>query len=366
MRTLILLIALFSVSFFGWSQNDKITEALFKTPNIVIQEVTTQHGDGVRNAKSALIFGEENDFEKFWKKFAKSNYSIDGKRESGFYATTQFISSKISPDTISFYYKVEKDGDFCRLTALVKEKSEYVSSGATFENVNAMMEKGIYEFYVNLYDEKIGDLQKNYDRQVKDEEKLVKQGEKLQRDKDDHEKSINKLTSDISGLRSSIEKINSDKKALDNEVDILKRELEQQKKEIKRAEDDLKVLELDYNTKLAAGELSEKKAEKGLKEITKRRESISKLQGKLTDKNTKVTETENKLINADRKLSETQNNLEKKEAEVSNHRSDIERLNNEINANKDNINEEKLQVENAKADLEKLKLAKGGLTILQQ
>ncbi|MEZ4798702.1 MAG: hypothetical protein R2809_02765 [Flavobacteriales bacterium] len=365
MKTLILLIAAIALTANGFSQNDKVTEALFKTPNIVIQEITTQHGEGVQTAQSALVFGEENDFEKFWKKFAKSNYAVDGKRESGYYASTNFVSPKLSPDSLSFYYKVEKDGDFCRITSLTKQKGAYLSSGATYENVRAMMEKGIYEYYVSLYDEKISVLQKNYDRQVKDAEKLEKQGERLQRDKDDHEKSINKLNGDISSLRSSMDKTNSDKKALDNEVEILKRELEQQKKEIKRAEDDLKVAELDYNTKLAAGDLSEKKAEKGLKDITKRRESISKLQGKLTDKNTKVTETENKLINADRKLSETQNNLEKKEAEVSNHRSDIERLNKEINANKDNINEEKLQVENAKGDLEKLKMAKGGLTILQ-
>lgn len=354
------------LSFFGFAQNDKITEALFKTPNIVIEQGTVQHMDGVRTSQSALIFAEENDFAKSWKKFIKNNYSLEGKREDGFYTSSNIISEKISADTISFFYKIEKDGDFTRLTTLLKKGNEYPIATSEFQNVQAMMEKGIYEFYISIYDEKIESLQKNYDRQLKDAEKVEKQGERLEKDKASHEKSIEKLTSDIGGLRTDISKINSDKKAQEKELELEKKELDQKEKEIKSLEDDLKQVELDYNTKLASGELSEKKAEKGLNDVVKRREKISKLQDKLTDKNTQVTKTENAIIQSDRKLSETQNNLEKKEAEITSHRNDIDKLRNEIDANKDNYQEEKRQAETAKSDLEKLKLAKGGMTLLRQ
>lgn len=366
MKTLPLFVLLMVLSIAGLTQNDKITEALFKTPNIVVEQGTTQHGDGVRTSQSALIFAEENEFSKAWKKYIKTNYGIEGKRDNGFYGAQQVVSTPLSPDTISFFYKIEKEGDFIRLTTLVKQGNEYPTTTPVFQNVQAMMEKAIYEFYVELYDEKMSSLQKNYDRQVKDLEKVEKQGDRLEKDKASHEKSIDKLTSDISGLRTDISKISSNKKPQEKELELEKKEYEQKEKEIKTLESDLKEAELSYNTKLASGELSEKKAEKGLSDIVKRREKISKLQDKLTSKNTQLTKTENAIIQSDRKLSETQNSLEKKEAEITSHRNDIEKLREEIQANKDNIQEEKLQVETAKVDLEKLKLAKGGMTLLRQ
>ena len=112
-------------SLFTRAQTDKITEALFKTPNIAIESATLLHGEGVRDAWQVLIFGEDDAFAKSWKKFIKNNYSLEGHREGGMYVCGPVLSAALSADTISVLYKIEKDGDFIRMTLLSKTKQNY-------------------------------------------------------------------------------------------------------------------------------------------------------------------------------------------------------------------------------------------------
>jgi outer membrane murein-binding lipoprotein Lpp len=354
-------------SLFTRAQTDKITEALFKTPNIAIESATLLHGEGVRDAWQVLIFGEDDAFAKSWKKFIKNNYSLEGHREGGMYVCGPVLSAALSADTISVLYKIEKDGDFIRMTLLSKTKQNYstpTDGTGLMDKTKAMIEKGIHQFYIGEYDDRITLLQRNYDRQIKDAEKAVKQGERLKKDKASHEKSIDKLQGDISNLRSNISKINADKSSLNSKLELDKREADQAKKEIENLETQLREKELEYNEKIATGELSEKKTEKAREDLVKRREKISKLQEKLIGKNSKVTDTENRMLQAERKLSETQSSLEKKEAEITSHRNSIDQLNKEISVNEGDIKEENLQVESAKLELEKLKQAKAGMVLL--
>lgn len=355
------------ISLFTRAQTDKITEALFKTPNVAIESATLLHGDGVRDAWQALIFAEDDAFAKSWKKFIKNNYSLEGHKEGGLYVCGPIVSTALSADSITILYKIEKDGDFIRMTLLSKTKQIYSSptdGTGLMDKTKAMIEKGIHQFYIGEYDDRIALLQHNYDRQVKDAEKAVKQSERLKKDKVSHEKSIAKLQGDITNLRSNVSKINADKSSLSSKLELDKREADQAKKEIENLETQLREKELEYNEKIATGDLSEKKTEKAREDLVKRREKISKLQEKLIGKNSRVTETENKVLQTERKLSETQSNLEKKEAEITSHRNSIDQLNKEISANEDVIKEENLQVETAKASLEKLKQAKAGMVLL--
>jgi hypothetical protein len=349
------------------AQTDKITDALFKTPNITIESATLLHGEGVRDAWQVIIFGEDDKFAKSWKKFIKNNYTLEGHREGSMYVCGPIVSVALSADSVTVLYKIEKDGDFIRMTLLSKTKQNYSTPNdgtGLMDKTKAMIEKGIHQFYIGEYDDRIALLQRNYDRQVKDSEKAVKQGERLKKDKMSHEKSIEKLQGDISNLRSNVSKINADKSSLNSTLELDKREADQAKKEIENLETQLREKELDYNEKIATGNLSEKKIEKVREDLVKRREKISKLQEKLIGKNSKVTATENKVLQSERKLSETQSNLEKKEAEITSHRNSIDQLNKEISANEDVIKEENLQVETAKIELEKLKQAKAGMVLL--
>lgn len=354
------------IAIHSFSQPDKIASSLFTTPVIQIEPSTLLHADGIRNTLQATIIGEYDDFYKYWKKYLKSNYALEGRRTNGLYVCGPTRSASLSEDSISVFYKVEKEGDFTKLTCFGEKKGQYFPDAQLPESnkLEVALEKGILQYYTQLYDEKINAQQKYFDRQVKDAERVQKAGQKMMNDKVSSEKSLERTKSALSASNNRLREIENEKKSLEAELDLEKKEEEQIKKEIKSQEDLLKEKELEYNEKYFGASAEDRRAEKGRKDLEARREKIGKQQEKLEKKNERITSVENKILRSERKLNETQTAIEKQEAEISRLRNTIDELVSKISTNGTDYKEEVLQMESAKADLDRLKLAKGGLLTL--
>lgn len=350
----------------SYAQPDKIASALFTTPVIQSETTTLLFNDAVRDVYSTPVIGEDDDFYKFWKKYIKTGYMLEGKRESGLYVCGPVKSPSLSEDTVTVYYKIEKEGDFTRITCFGRKGDQYFPQDQLPESnkLKVMIERGILQYYTQLYDEKISGQQKFYDRQAKDVERVKKAGERLAKDKISNEKSLDKFKGQLSSANAKYKDVQNEKKSQEAELEQEKREAEQIKKEIKTQEDLLKEKEVEYNEKFFAASADDKKAEKSRKDLESRREKMAKQQSKLEKKNEKITKVENNVLRTDRKLNETQTSIEKLEAEINRSRNTIDDLAKKISDNESSYKEEVLQMESAKADLERLKMSKGGMVTL--
>ncbi len=349
-----------------FAQPDKIAQALMNTPDVNTTESSTLHGDGVRKTVEAKIISEPNEIGKFFRGYIKSTFNVSGKKEGAYFVCGPIFSEKLSPDTIVLYYQVLSDGDFSRLSVFGLKKQEYVLESETPEkqNIIAFVEKGLIQFYTQLYDKKIKDQQRYYDRQVKDLARVDKGGARLQKDKASHEQSISKLQSQLSNSRANINKIETDKKALEIEMEDEKKESNQIKKEIEQQEQALRTKESEYAERFPGADITDKKATRAREDLEDRREKIIKQQARLEKKNEKVTAVENRILQSERRLHDAQTTIERQEAEITQHKAALEDLFEKEKENKTANVEETQQVESAKASLERLKAAKGGLIIL--
>ncbi len=364
------MIRLFSLAFSLLSfslvsaQSDAVIEALSKTPSIEITTSSLLLEDGIRTTQSAEVIGETDDFAKAWRKFAKAAYGLDGRRENGLTICNPVLQPSLHADSIQVFYKIEKDGKFSRLSVLAKTKGQFITTNDSL-GINAriknMMEKGIHQFYIALYDEKIKTLQRDFDRQTRDVSKAEKQRERFQKEKTSNEKKLAITTDRMNSTRGRLDQIQNQKKALQTELELDKKEAEQSKEELEELEGQLATEESEYNAKYMSGEWSEKKAERERNDLIKLRERIDKQKGIVIKKNERVTARENKILQVDRNYSQTMTSIESMESEIDRRRSDNDQLTKEISNSENVIKEEQTQVESAKAALDRLKSAKEGL-----
>lgn len=362
----LLLTLFYFLSILAFSQPDKVAQALMQTPDINSFESSTLHRDGVRKTIEAKIISEPHEFNKFWRKYIKDNFNSSGKKEGNYVVCSSIVSAQLSTDTVALYYQIASDADFSKISLFAIKKDSYIadSEGAEKQNLIALLEKSLVQFYTQLYDKKIKEQQRYYDRQVKDLARLDKDGARLEKEKISHEQSISKLQNQLSNSRAAITNIETNKKSLELELEDEKKESNQIKKEIEQLEQVLRTKESEYSERFPGSVITDKKAERARDDLEDRREKIIKQQEKLEKKNEKVTAVENRILQNERKLHEAQTNVEKQEAEITRHKTELDSLFEKQKNNKSANLEETQQVESAKADLDKLKSAKGGLITL--
>ena len=362
-----LLFAVFlCIPFTALSQPDKIAQALMNTPDVNTTESTTLFQDGVRKTIEAKVISEPNAISKFWKNYLKENFNVSGKKEGNFIVCGPIVSTKVSADTSFLYYEISTDADFSVLSVFATKKAEFIidTSAEEKQNIIALVEKALVQFYTQLYDKKIKEQQRYYDSQVKDLARIDKEGARLEKDKISHEQSITKLQDQLNTSRVNINSIESDKRELEIKLEDEKKESNQIKKEIEQMEQALRTKEGEYNERFPGSDITDKKAEKAREDLEERREKIIKQQAKLEKNNESVTSIENKILQSERKLHEAQSTLERQEAEISRHKSELETLYSKQQVNKTANAEEADQLSVAKSALDRLKAAKGGLITL--
>jgi hypothetical protein len=348
------------------AQPDKVAQALMTTPDLNTFESNTLHRDGVRKTVEAKVIFETADLNKFWRSYLKDNFNVSGKKEGSYISCGPIVSAQLSVDTVFLYYAISTEADFSKLSVFALKKEEYIidAHGAEKQSIVAIVEKALVQFYTQLYDQKIKDQQRYYDRQVKDLARVDKDGARLEKEKASHEQSISKLQDQLSSSRANINKLESEKKEFEINLEDEKKESNQIKKEIEQLEQALRTKESEYAERFPGADITDKKAEKARVDLEDRREKIIKQQAKLEKKNERVTAVENKILQSERKLHDAQSSLERQEAEISRHRSELEILYSKQQDNKTANAEEADQLSVAKSALDRLKAAKGGLITL--
>ncbi|MFM1998075.1 MAG: hypothetical protein RL204_22, partial [Bacteroidota bacterium] len=79
MRLLFLSIA-FAFSMISYAQPDKIAEALYSTPAIVVAEEQVTVGDNLCSGFVSQVVSEDAQLDKYWKKYMKNSCGFSGKR----------------------------------------------------------------------------------------------------------------------------------------------------------------------------------------------------------------------------------------------------------------------------------------------
>lgn len=362
MRLLFLTLAL-TFSMISYAQPDKIAEALYSTPAIVVSEEQVAFGDNICSGFVSQVVAEDGQLDKYWKKFMKNSCGFSGKKVSGFY-TAKGIFSALSSDSILLSYSVKKDGDFSKLIITAKHNDVCVSSqtdASITTNLDALIKKGLREFYLTIYDKKIGEQQKYYGHKNKDLSNAKKSIEKMVKEKSNASAAISKMEGQISNTKTTISKLKTDKNSTETDVELLKREQDQLKKENQTKQKEIKELETEYNEKLMSGELNEKKTLRYQEDIVSEKEKLSKIEKKELAKVTEINAKETKVIEIERSISENEGKVSKLEADISSKKSDIERVEGRMKDGEERIKETQKIVDTALGDLERLKAAKAKL-----
>jgi predicted nucleic acid-binding Zn-ribbon protein len=362
MRLIFLAIAI-TFSLFLNAQPDKIAEALYSTPAILVQEEQVTVGENLCSGFVSQVVSDDGQLEKYWKKYMKNSCGFSGKKVGGFYSA-KGVFSTLSSDSILLSFSVKKDGDFSKLILTAKHKDIYVSSSsesAIALNVDALIKKGLREFYLSVYDQKINDQQKYYGHKNKDLSNAKKSIEKLTKEKSNASAAISKMEGQISSTKTTISKLKTDKNSAETDVELLKREQDQLKKENQSKQKEIQALEKEYNEKLMAGDLSEKKTLRYQEDIASEKEKLSKIEKKELAKVSEINAKETKVIEIERSISENEGKVSKLEADISNKKSDIERVEGRVKDAEEKVKETQKIVETALGDLERLKAAKSKL-----
>ena len=362
MRLLILLLAL-SCCFVSNAQPDKISEALYTTPTIVVTQENVTVGETMCLGFVSQVISENSQLEKYWKKYMKNTCGFSGKRMNGFYSSKGLFST-LSSDTILLSYSIKTDGDFSTLILSVKRNELCVSSTsdvAIAGNVESLISKGLREFYITLYDKKIAEQQKFYGHKNKDLSNAKKSGEKLIKASANASASISKMEGQISNAKTTISKLKTDKNSAEADIELLKREQDQLENETQAKQKEIQELEKDYNEKLMSGELSEKKTLRFQEDIASEKEKLAKIEKKELAKVTEINARESKVIEIERSISENEGKVSKLETDILSKKSDIERIDGRIKDGEVRVKEAQNTVETALGDLERLKSAKARL-----
>lgn len=344
----------------AFAQPDKITEALYTTPVVSVEERGVTFGSQTGMGLTSGVVASDADLEKFWKKYFKTSLAFGGKRNSGWYSQSGIFSA-LATDSLLVAYKIEKSGDFAQLTTVVSKGGAILSKengNGVVQKMEELVRKGIRDYYLGAYDGAIDSQQRYYARQQKEVASAKKEGERLARDKVKAQSDIEKLGNQIVASKTKTEDLKADKVALDKEVELKKREEEQAKNEIELKRIEIQDLEASYNQKMMANELTEKKAARMSEDIASAKEKLMKLEAKGIDRSEAISKVESKRIAVDRSIAEQESNLTKLENQKSKRSSDIESFKEKIEKNSDKVKEEELEAQSALNDLERLKAAK--------
>lgn len=203
----------------------------FGQNKIFVKEKTASIGGGSNNAFVVNIYeGNEKIIEKEWKSFMKG-YKAKVASKKEIFADDALIPS-ISDNAIDVYAKVEKAGDFYKLTVGFNLGGAYLSSGKHGASAKTA-EKMIYDFAVKTskvaVDEEIKDAEKALKKMESELKNLQNNKEKLEDNIESYkmkieqaEKDIEKNISDQGDMEKNIATQQETLKAIETKKDAIK------------------------------------------------------------------------------------------------------------------------------------------------
>jgi predicted nucleic acid-binding Zn-ribbon protein len=360
--------ALWALTFGSFAQPDKYTLALMNTPFIAFEDGTISFRDKTAPATGILISAEEDSYAKEWRTWLKGKFGVECKKISGFYSSPLSVFAEWTTDSLFLHYKIDKDGDATRLWVILDKKGAYLSQSTHPDEMlklKSSLTTHVKDFYVKYYDEKITDQQKYYDVQVHDLEKANKKLEKLRGELKSNKESVDKYNNKLRESDSSINESEGKIKLSNSELQNRQKAAEQAQKEVDAQQKLITTKETEYNKLNAAGALNTKEGERVIKDLEKLRSKMEKLRDKQTNTVEEVTKAENDIIEEERSKSKLEARKDDYRREISDHEAKIKDLDRDISNVESTIKDEQLQAEAARADLEKLKAAKLGVTGLE-
>lgn len=364
----LLLILSFTLPVFLLAQRlDKQTESLMTAPSLAFEQHQYNIGTASVNAMTVKVNASTDEYTKDWKEYLKSNLAIEGKKNSGFLSSQRILIPQWSTDSMTVHYKTERDGDYTRLIVAAEQKGTYVTEENNPElvaKIKASVTTQIKSFYVKYYDQHIAEQQKYYDGQVSDMEKLRKKQEKVNSKLESNNKSKQKTENNIRDANSEANKKDGDIKSLNSQLQNNKSAVVQAQKEVDAQTTLITAKEGEYNRLNYSGSLNSKEGEKVIKELGKLRKKQEKLQGTLTKASSNLTKTENAILKAEQgkskqeaKVNDLQSDSDSFDSKNSNLKSDLQNLQKDMKDKQESIDA-------ARANLDKLKLAKDGISAL--
>ncbi len=343
---------------------DKTTESLMTTPVVTFQQQQYNLGSATTSATTLSITGDEKEFAKDWKEFLKSNLAMEGKKNGAFVTATNVTVPQWSAEPLSFHYKTEKDGSGAKLVYIIEQNGAFVTEQSNPDlaaKVKASATTQIKSFYVKSYDKSIATQQKYYDGQVKDMEKLRKNLDKTQSKMESNSKDKQKNENKLRDASSGANQKDGDIKSLNAELQNNKKAAEQAQKEVDAQATLITAKEGEYNRLNYSGALNSKEGERVIKDLGKLRKKQEKLQSTLTKANGNKTKTENAMLKAEQgkskqeaKMTDLQSDINSQDSKSDNLKSDLK------NVQKEMEDKQKL-IDEAGANLDKLKSAKDGV-----
>lgn len=346
------------------AQNDVVINSLTSTPIIDVQEQQVDFRKEVKPALSSVIVADEDNYLKDWKTYMSTHHAVESKKGSGYMEARMVMIPSWYSDSINVFHKVEKDGDFIRMTLLVECRGTFLSSASHPEAIAAIkttLTTQIKEFYIKYYDKVTASQQKEYERQLKDHEKLIAAGARLVKEVENAKSSISKAESSISSLKSDISSSENKQKSLENEVSTTKNELDRVKKDLEMNNSQIVAKQKEYDQLNAAGDLDTKKAEKVMKELEKLRGNQEDQQEDVTSLNEDLSKKEQDIIEQKEARNKFESRIREQENSIEKSKGDIRDLEKEIESNTSELATKLSMVDASKEKLERLKTAKAGM-----
>ncbi|MFN0031095.1 MAG: hypothetical protein ACKVOR_02940 [Flavobacteriales bacterium] len=349
------------------AQADKFAQQLVTTPSIAFETQQITFSEATRPALTYLVHADDDDLLKDWKKFIETKYMIEGKRLAGWNACKAVRIADWSTDTLSIYFKTEKDADASRMYLLIEKSGKFLTDtddAEMFAKVKATLKQHAKDFYLKQYEMHIAHQQRHYDEQVRDMEKLRKHEEKLNGSIADHNNAKQKLDESIRTNGAKLTESRNEVNALNSSLEQNKKAVDQAEKEASAQSDLIKTKETEYSKLNSTGALNTKQGEKVMKDLEKLRSKMEKLQENMTDANEAQTKTENEIIKAEQGEAKLQMRMAELNADIDKHNADINADKADLDATTSDMRDKQMKIDQAKVMLEKLQAAKAGLAAL--
>ena len=358
-----MILALFSV-LLGWgaqAQSNPIAASMLGAPHAAVQSGQTIVLGESRTSFHIQVIGKEGDFSKFWKAWVKKNLGHEGKKLDTFHIVDPLIHAAWSSDTLSFLYRIEKDGDFASMTFLLQRKKRFISETDDADILPAIkreVEQAVDAFYLQQCDVWVEEYQKEYDGQKRDLEKVRKKQDKTAGEIRNTEKSIDRSRSKEDAARNAIQKSESSLSDLNSKKERQARDIEQTEKDFAAQEERVREKQVEWDAFNRAGELDSKKAMRVEKDLNRLRSDRDKLKARKDKETEALSKTERSIIKAE----EARRKAERQQEDSIRSREEQERrkskLQDDLKDLEKNQKEEEAEVEAARIGLEKMKEAK--------
>lgn len=356
-----LLLCTFSFIVPTQAQLSPVAESLLGSPLAASSQDAVMLLGETRLAYRIHVFSREDDLTKYLKTWTKQHLGSEGKKVSGFHHHEPVLRANWTTDTLAFYYKTEKSGDFSQFVFTLQRNQRFVSDSSDSDILPVIrrdIESAVNTFYLQIYDAQIADLQKACDVQQKDVGRVDKRQAKLKSEINNHRNGAEKARNKEDVAINQIGKAENTIKSLEGKKDQQAKDLARTDKDVLSMEEQIRAKQLEYEGYNKVGELNTKRAVRVEKDLEKLRGNEAKLQAKHTKQSDALAKIEKSIIKAegDKRKAEKQrdDNIRSRE----NHDRQRSKLEQDLKDLDQTMKQEIKDVETARQYLEKMKNAR--------